>query len=156
MHPLREGWCWDVDSDATPVARRGTGIGSLAVYVDAGELVSEKMLPPTGERFECMFGCKVANDGTTHEPPPADIALAVLLASKGFDSLEAMAAALAGGDDYELLITVAPADAGRLEAAAARLGLRLTRIGRIQAGAGVVVDGGDGPLALGTTGFRHF
>jgi hypothetical protein len=92
VHPLRDGWSWDVAFGAPPVARYGTGIGSLAVYVDDGELVSEKMLPPTGERFECMFGCKAANEGTSHEPPPADITLAVILASKGLDSREAMAA----------------------------------------------------------------
>ncbi len=65
--------------------------------------------------------------------------------------------ALAGGDDYELCFT---APAGRREALASlgeRLGLRLSRIGRIEAGSGVMVMDGDGrPLTLRHAGFDHF
>jgi thiamine-monophosphate kinase len=65
--------------------------------------------------------------------------------------------ALAGGDDYELCFTAAPALRGGLDQLAARLGLPLTRIGRMEAGRGVVVLGASGaPLDLGDGGFDHF
>jgi thiamine-monophosphate kinase len=67
-----------------------------------------------------------------------------------------LAAALAGGDDYELLFAV-PRRAGRRFAAAARhAGLEVTRIGALTpASAGIVLhsDAGDRPLPQG---FEHF
>jgi thiamine-monophosphate kinase len=45
--------------------------------------------------------------------------------------------ALAAGDDYELLLAVAPDRLAALTAAAASCGLALTRIGRLDAGTGV-------------------
>ena len=66
-------------------------------------------------------------------------------------------AALAGGDDYELLFTAPPARRGEVEALAAKLGHGLTRIGRIEAGSGVRVldpDGKERPLDR--LGWRHF
>jgi thiamine-monophosphate kinase len=66
-------------------------------------------------------------------------------------------AAIAGGDDYELLFTVRPRMRGRLRAAIDRCGVTITRIG---------VCTGDGALVLRTTadapptplpsGFTHF
>lgn len=46
---------------------------------------------------------------------------------------------LAGGDDYELVFTAAPAQRGRVGALGASLGLPLTRFGRIEARPGVRV-----------------
>jgi thiamine-monophosphate kinase len=65
--------------------------------------------------------------------------------------------ALAGGDDYELCFT-APADRhDEVRAIAARLGLPLTRIGAIEAGAGVdVLDAHGKPMPLAQRGFDHF
>ena len=69
-HPLPDGWRWDVDFGAPPVARRGDGIGSIAVYVDEHqELVSEQTV------ISCDFP-----DDTMRVDPPVDVALAVLLA----------------------------------------------------------------------------
>ena len=48
-------------------------------------------------------------------------------------------AILAGGDDYELLFSVASDRAASIDAISARLGLALTRIGRVREGSGVVV-----------------
>jgi thiamine-monophosphate kinase len=65
--------------------------------------------------------------------------------------------ALAGGDDYELLFTVAPADTARAAAAAKTAGVAASEIGRIEAGAGVIVIGRDGrPMTFGQGGYRHF
>lgn len=65
--------------------------------------------------------------------------------------------ALTGGDDYELLFTAAPDQRPALEAIGRRLGLRLSRIGRIMAGQGVrVLDRHGQPLALKSGGYQHF
>jgi thiamine-monophosphate kinase len=66
-------------------------------------------------------------------------------------------AALAGGDDYELAFTAPPSLRTALEVLSGQLGLPLTRIGRIEAGAGaIVLDESGRPLALAETGFDHF
>lgn len=73
----------------------------------------------------------------------------------------AQTALLAGGDDYELCFTAAPAKRAAVERAASSAGVPVTRIGRvIRAPAGVcsvaVVDGAGLPLALAQKGFDHF
>jgi thiamine-monophosphate kinase len=62
-----------------------------------------------------------------------------------------------GGDDYELLFT-APVTARRaITEVAASLALRITRIGRIEAGGGVrLVDSAGRDIAVETAGYRHF
>jgi len=64
---------------------------------------------------------------------------------------------LAGGDDYELLFTAPAAHAARVAQASRETGVPVTRIGRIEQGAGVrVVDhtGAEVPMAFGA--FDHF
>jgi len=63
----------------------------------------------------------------------------------------------AAGDDYELLFA-APADAAeRVAALSLRLGVPVTRIGRIDVGTGVRLINSDGhQIALEATGYRHF
>ncbi len=64
---------------------------------------------------------------------------------------------LAGGDDYELLFTAPPAAETALARLGRRLGLPLTRIGRIGRGAGVrVLDEAGREVKLARTGYRHF
>jgi thiamine-monophosphate kinase len=65
--------------------------------------------------------------------------------------------ALAGGDDYELAFT-APPGAGRdLDLLAGRVDVAVTRIGRVETGAGVMVlDRAGKTLVLAETGFDHF
>lgn len=66
-------------------------------------------------------------------------------------------AALSGGDDYELAFTAAPAVRGAIEAAGARVGVPVTRIGRVENGEGVQVEDGAGrAIALTGGGFDHF
>ncbi|MCC7273852.1 MAG: thiamine-phosphate kinase [Alphaproteobacteria bacterium] len=63
-------------------------------------------------------------------------------------------AVLGGGDDYELLLTAAPDDP-RLDAVRA-LGVPVTAIGRVVAGAGVaVLDAAGRPVPIARTGYRH-
>jgi len=64
---------------------------------------------------------------------------------------------VSGGDDYELLLTVAPEQIATALGIAAGQGVPLTEIGRIVAGAGVeVLDETGVQIPIGRTGFRHF
>ena len=63
------------------------------------------------------------------------------------------AAALAGGDDYELLMAVPDGAEPALRARAAALDVAVTRIGRVVAGAAEIRDGGE---ILAPVGFSHF
>jgi thiamine-monophosphate kinase len=66
-------------------------------------------------------------------------------------------AALAGGDDYELLFTVPPERRETVAALAAGLDHALTRIGTIRAAPGLeVVDAAGRPIRIDRTGWRHF
>lgn len=62
-----------------------------------------------------------------------------------------------GGDDYEVLATVPPAEAEAFASLAAAAGLAVTRIGETSGGAGAVVESSDGkPLRLDRPGWDHF
>lgn len=64
---------------------------------------------------------------------------------------------LAGGDDYELLFTAPPAARAAIEALAAPLGLPLSRVGSIQAGAPrLQLLDAQGRAMRTTPGFDHF
>jgi thiamine-monophosphate kinase len=64
---------------------------------------------------------------------------------------------LAGGDDYELLFTAAPAREREVRAAAASAGCAATRVGRIEAAPGLrLVDRAGQPLPFAVAGFDHF
>jgi thiamine-monophosphate kinase len=64
---------------------------------------------------------------------------------------------LAGGDDYELAFTAPPAARAKIEALAAPLGLALTRVGAIEAGAPRLrlLDAAGAPMDV-EHGFDHF
>jgi len=65
--------------------------------------------------------------------------------------------ALSGGDDYEIVCTVAAEKAASFSAAAAESGVAVTEIGRIAAGEGARFLGADGkPLVFETASFSHF
>jgi thiamine-monophosphate kinase len=68
-----------------------------------------------------------------------------------------LAAALAGGDDYELLFAAPQGSEVALALLAQETGVRITMIGAIEAGNGVRVIDRDGqPMALSSAGYRHF
>jgi thiamine-monophosphate kinase len=64
--------------------------------------------------------------------------------------------ALAGGDDYELLLAVPPARFAELKAAADRLNLMLTTIGEFCDGVGVTWSRNGKEFVPGVSGFDHF
>jgi thiamine-monophosphate kinase len=82
--------------------------------------------------------------------PAANTALAT--------SPEAMQAILSGGDDYEILTAIPPAEAPAFEAAAAQAGVRVTRIGAVKSGlhAPIFLNTEGVPFQLSSTGFEHF
>ncbi|WLI88555.1 thiamine-phosphate kinase [Massilia sp. R2A-15] len=63
----------------------------------------------------------------------------------------------AGGDDYELCFTAAPEQRAAIEAAGARCGVAVTRVGSIEAAPGLrLVDRAGAPYTLSDGGFDHF
>jgi thiamine-monophosphate kinase len=69
---------------------------------------------------------------------------------------QALAWALAAGDDYELLLAVAPEHRQALAAEARRLHLNLTVIGELRRGNGVHWTHGGAPFAAPAHGYDHF
>jgi thiamine-monophosphate kinase len=68
-----------------------------------------------------------------------------------------LAAALGGGDDYELLFTAPPSASQPIAALERALDLPITMIGRIEGGEGVkVLDQGGAVMTVSVAGFRHF
>ena len=78
--------------------------------------------------------------------------------AQDIDSAAAIELALFGGEDYELLFTVAPKHAATTAALAERLGLKATAIGEIMEGSGQLslrdADGEDRPILVRS--YDHF
>ena len=91
----------------------------------------------------------------------AEVDVALLPASSALlsvvDATSRIALQLGGGDDYELCFTASPALATDVLAAANQSDTWVTRIGRIEAQAGLRLSGADGGVndAL-ASGYRHF
>lgn len=63
---------------------------------------------------------------------------------------------VSGGDDYQILFTAQPARRVEIESFAAQVGVRVTKIGQVEAGQGLRVLGPDGAaLDSPPGGFRH-
>lgn len=140
--------------------------------IDAGHLIDRYRLPrpriATGQRLhEVAHAAADVSDGLVadlgHIAETSGVAAVIEAAKVPLSTATAAAvdrhpdlleAILTGGDDYELVFTAATA--AEVERVAGETGLALTRIGRIEAGAGVVVlDAAGRTMALRATGFRH-
>jgi thiamine-monophosphate kinase len=92
----------------------------------------------------------------------ADAALALLAigadaSAAGLGLAQRRACVLAGGDDYELAFTAAPSARAAVEQAGRASGTALTRIGVIEAQAGLrIVDGQGRAIGQRFAGFDHF
>jgi len=87
----------------------------------------------------------------------AEVLLDSVPLSPGCRRLSTPEAAVAAGDDYELLFTAPPAAVERIPLLASRSGVAISRIGRIDAAGGIRVLRADGtPVKIAATGFRHF
>jgi thiamine-monophosphate kinase len=64
--------------------------------------------------------------------------------------------ALSGGDDYEIVLTLAPEKFASLRAAASEAGVRVTEIGRITAGQGVRFNQNGKTLSFARPSYSHF
>ncbi len=73
-----------------------------------------------------------------------------------FPPMAAERFALAGGDDYELCFTASPARAAEIEAAFAKLGTPLRRIGEVLVGTGVVTRRDGEAFDSPARGYSHF
>lgn len=70
---------------------------------------------------------------------------------------QALQCVLAGGDDYELVFTAAPAHAAAVQVAAQTSGTPVTRIGRVEAAPGLrLLDAQSQPLQGNWKSFDHF
>lgn len=77
--------------------------------------------------------------------------------SKNYGQPLGIRCALAGGDDYELCFTAPAARHAEILRIAAQLNLPLTRIGKIVAGRGCIVQDATGhPINTETSGYDHF
>ena len=81
---------------------------------------------------------------------PVSAALSAFASKAGLDPLDLL---LGGGDDYELLFTVPAAREGLLAERAQGFGVPVTRIGRVEPGAGAVLS--DGGALRDVSGFGH-
>lgn len=71
------------------------------------------------------------------------------------DEQAALESLVTGGDDYEIAFTARASDEPALRREAERRHLRLTRIGHVVAGQGVVARFGGEPVAIRQPGFAH-
>jgi thiamine-monophosphate kinase len=71
------------------------------------------------------------------------------------DEQAALEKLVTGGDDYEIAFTATARDEAALRREAERRHLRLTRIGRVTAGQGVVARFGGQPIPFDRPGFTH-
>jgi thiamine-monophosphate kinase len=86
----------------------------------------------------------------------AEVELAHLPISRAVRVALGPEGALAGGEDYELLLAVPPQRARAFERACARAGERVTRIGELTRGRRAVVKDSNGRLIAPPLGFDHF
>ncbi len=76
---------------------------------------------------------------------------------QAFSPARALATALRGGEDYELLLAVPASRAAAFEAACLRAGEMVTRIGRLRRGRGLrLLDAAGGASRPHAGGFNHF
>jgi len=127
-----------------PQPRVGLAIAGIA---SAGMDVSDGLVQDLGHI--CRAGTVAAE---------LDAALVPLSAAAREAGPDWLVTCLTGGDDYELLLAVPPAQDAALNEAARRAGVPVTRIGRFNSGPPqVVVRGPDGKrMALDRGGWSHF
>ncbi|BEP63815.1 thiamine-phosphate kinase [Variovorax sp. V213] len=87
----------------------------------------------------------------------AAVSVVVAAAASGLGTDVLRTCALSGGDDYELVFTAAPSARAAVEQAGKESATRVTRIGRIEADAGLrIVDASGAPIAQRFGSFDHF
>jgi len=99
--------------------------------------------------------CETSGIGAEIDFPQVPLSTAAARLVAGTPALAETVAT--GGDDYELLFTAPERTRGAITAAAARVGVRVARIGRTIAGGGVRLRDAAGlPIETARAGWRHF
>ena len=88
------------------------------------------------------------------EPTPLSMAAQVWFEGR-VDAEAALSMLATGGDDYEIALTCRPEAEAALRREADRLHLRITRMGQVVAGQGIVARYGGRALEPGQGGWRH-
>jgi thiamine-monophosphate kinase len=133
-----------LDRYRLPQPRLGLAIGGVA---SAGMDISDGLLQDLGHICRASRLGAIVDAGQVPSSEPARAAGEAWLETR-----------LTGGDDYELLLAVPPANEGALRTAAANRGISVTKIGDFHSGpARVMVRAVNGePLSLNKTGWSHF
>ncbi len=124
------------------------GLASACIDVSDGLYVDAR-------RMLMASGCGGALEV---EQLPISAALGASALREGWPSYEPALLALSGGEDYELCFCAPPAHAAAIGALAARLGERLTRVGGVREGDGLMVNSSNRelPALLKAAQFDHF
>ncbi len=129
-----------------PQPRLAAGL-ALRGLASAAIDVSDGLLADLGHILAAAgVGCSLDVDAVPQEPLAGEVPLE-----------ERLAAALAGGDDYELCFTAPPEHAATLEALCARLDCGCRAVGTIEAEPGLRLHHRDGrEYRAGCSGYEHF
>ncbi len=140
---IRDPAGWLAGRYRLPQPRLGLALHGVA---SAGMDVSDGLVQDLGHL------CRLAGLGARIEASLVPLSSPAAMAGPAW-----RVACLTGGDDYELLLAVPPANANALQAEAARAGIPITRIGCFTPGDQVVVIGEDGQqLPVSQPGWSHF
>jgi thiamine-monophosphate kinase len=136
-------------------ARQLRPVPSVALATVLLDLASAAMDVSDGLVKDFSRMCNASGVGGTIEAARLPLsAEAHALAAGGAVTLADM---LTGGEDYVVLITVAPERASHLERSASAVGTPVTRIGTVEVGSAVrVIDAAGKDLAFTSTGWDHF
>lgn len=126
----------------------------VAAYATASVDVSDGLLADAG------WIARESGVGLVIDPDSAPLSLPALTAVAA-GGMEARLALLTAGDDYQTLFTAEPESRALILARASAIGLRITRLGVVEAGAGVRLPGSAGVGLPGgglpaKPGWRHF
>lgn len=144
LDPVHRGYLCDRFHLPTPRMALGLALGGLAT---AAMDVSDGLIGDLDHICrQSAVGAEIDLDAVPLSPAARQMVA---------DNRDLQRIAWAGGDDYELLFTAAPDDAGRVQEAADAAGVAVARIGRIVAGDGIAMAGlPDGIESLAS--WRHF
>jgi len=117
-------------------------------YASAAIDVSDGL---AGDLGKLCRASSVATDIDIARVPLSDAARAAIAAEPAF-----LETALTGGDDYEILLTVASEKLTAFREAAGAAGVAVTEIGRVQAGEGARFLRDGKPLAFTRASYSHF
>jgi thiamine-monophosphate kinase len=121
---------------------------SVLSFASAAMDVSDGLV---GDLGKLCRASAVAADVDVANVPLSDAAHAVLAARPAL-----METVLTGGDDYEIILTVAPAKLPAFHAAARAAGVSVTEIGRVRTGEGAQFTRDGKTLVFSRPAFSHF